>query len=329
MPTHRCAAIIHLTRIVLAFVLIAAMNFDGASMGAFLNRPEPAALDLVPSRNASTTPADLPVFALNLMPMARDAYPFAPVALSELEAVQTLDAAGDLVADADLAANLTAAAGLSPTTDLTATVGLSTSVTSKLPAATTALASRLELAHARLDAQGVKFELNVVAPWSTGVALAIYRDLRLRRYRSTTGPDEGIDTHGLACYPACIFVPFQEVNVLAVDRWVAVLRHEYRHVIQATHNPGMAADFRSGPTGPFTSYGLFSEVCADYGINVAPGYRADTRMTTLKRVLGAGRQVLIDQACQGSKPSYDAMVFAYNQLRRSSRAFAALFPRYR
>jgi len=314
-----------LIRLLLAFVLVAAMNFDGASVGFLPNPPESAAFDPVSAADASPYPAGLPVFALNFMPNTLAADPQAPGALSELDAVQTLDAAGDL----NMTADVTPTAGLTPTADLTVTTGLSTSVTGKLPAVPTASPTQLELAHARLAAQGFQFELNVVAPWSTGVALAIYRDLRLRRYRSTTGPDEGIDTHSLACYPGCVFVPYQEVNVLAVDRWVAVLQHEYRHVIQATHNPTMAADFRSGPTGLFTSYGLFSEVCADYGINVAPGYRAYTRMTGLKRVLGAGRQLLIDQACQGGKPSYDAMVYAYNQIRRSTRAFAYLFPRYR
>ena len=178
---------------------------------------------------------------------------------------------------------LDAAAAPDITRTLTATLPVMVDIT------TAAGPSTLERAHARLEAEGLRTKLIIVSPASQGVELAIYRDLRIRHYRSTTGPDEGIDTHSLACYPACVFVPVQEIKVLAVDRWVAVLRHEYRHVIQAGNNPHMASDFR-GADGVFTSYGQFSEVCADYGIYVAPDYRARTRMAMLKAALGASRQ---------------------------------------
>ena len=210
----------------------------------------------------------------------------------------------------------------------TVTINLTASLPVTVDITSVAGSSTLERAHARLLAEGLQTQLIIVSRASQGVELAIYRDLRIRRYRSTTGPDEGIDTHSLACYPACVFVPVQEINVLTVGRWMAVLRHEFRHVIQAGNNPNMASDFR-GANGVFTSYGLFSEVCADYGIYVAPGYGARWRMTALKARLGASRQPLIDQACSGLKPSYDNMVQTYNRIRRSSRAFAALFPRYR
>jgi hypothetical protein len=217
---------------------------------------------------------------------------------------------------------LDTAAAPDATTTITASLPLTVEIT------TATGGSTLERAHARLQAEGLQTQLFIVSRASRGVELAIYRDLRIRYYRSTTGPDEGIDTYSLACYPACVFVPVQEINVLTVERWMAVLRHEYRHVIQARNNPNLASDFR-GADGVFTSYGLFSEVCADYGLYVAPGYGARWRMGALKFALGASRQWLIDQACQGIKPSYDSMVQTYNRIRRSSRAFAALFPRYR
>src|SRR5439155_19120184 len=86
--------------------------------------------------------------------------------------------------------------------------------------------SRVELAHAQLGAQGQHFSLIVVSPASQSLELEIYRDLRARRYRSTAGPDEGFDTHGQSCFPNCVYIPFQEVNALAVSTWANVLRHE-------------------------------------------------------------------------------------------------------
>jgi hypothetical protein len=194
--------------------------------------------------------------------------------------------------------------------------------------APTAVPSRVELAHAQLEAQGQHFSLIMVSPASQSLELAIYRDLRARRYRSTAGPDEGFDTHGQPCFPNCVYIPFQEVNVLAVSTWVRVLRHEIRHMNQAAHNPTLARDFRE-PNGIFTSYGMFSEVCADYGINVGALYRAAYRMGALRAWLGRGRYALIGNACAGDKPSYVSVVTLYNRVRRSSRAFALLFPRYR
>lgn len=188
--------------------------------------------------------------------------------------------------------------------------------------------SRVELAHAQLEAQGQHFSLVIVSSASQGLELAIYRDLRARRYRSTAGPDEGFDTHGQPCFPNCVYIPFEEVNALAVSTWVRVLRHELRHMNQAAHNPALARDFREA-NGIFTSYGMFSEVCADYGINVGALYRAAYRMGALRAWLGRGRYALIGNACAGDRPSYVSVVALYNRVRRSSRAFALLFPRYR
>ena len=151
--------------------------------------------------------------------------------------------------------------------------------------------------------------------------------MRARVFRSTTGPDEGIDTHSLPCYPNCVFVPIEEVNVLTVGTWMQVLRHEYRHMLQASHNPNLAADFR-GPDGRFTSYGAFSEACADAGLNVAPIYQARARLDQLRATLSAAQQPLIDQACQGDRPSYEQLVLLYNTALSSPQAFALLFPTY-
>jgi hypothetical protein len=187
--------------------------------------------------------------------------------------------------------------------------------------------STVEVAYARLQQEAMKTTLVIVSSASTGVEGDIYRDMRARIFRSSTGPDEGIDTHGLACYPNCVFVPAEEVNALTVDVWAIVLRHEYRHMVQASHNPNMASDFR-GSDGGFTVYAAFSEACADFGLNVAPVYQAQMRMEQLRGVLGADQQPLIDQACQGDRPSYDKVVQMYNSAKSSDQAFALLYPAY-
>jgi hypothetical protein len=187
--------------------------------------------------------------------------------------------------------------------------------------------STVAAARARLQQEGMTTTLIIVTGASTGVEGIIYQDLLARGFRSTTGPDEGIDTHSLSCYPNCIFVPAAEVDALGVDLWVQVLRHEYRHMVQASHNPNMASVFRNSD-GWFTSYAAFSEVCADFGLNVAPLYQAELRMLQLRSVVGAAQQPLIDQACQGDKLSYDKLLQAYNSASGSDQAFAQLFPPY-
>ena len=147
-------------------------------------------------------------------------------------------------------------------------------------------------------------------------------------FRTTTGPDEGIDTASEFCYPDCIFVLSDVVNVLNSNSWARVFQHEYRHITQAKNNPDMARDFRD-PNGIFTTYGAFSEACADYGLNVAPLYRAESRMSRLMNALGADRQGLIDQACIGDKSAYQDLVNQYNQTVGQGSAFQQLFPPYR
>ena len=188
--------------------------------------------------------------------------------------------------------------------------------------------STVEQAHARLQNEGRQTYLLILSSASSDVEGEIYQDLRQRNIRMTTGPDEGIDTHGLFCYPNCVFVPQEEVNALSVEAWVQVLRHEYRHIVQATNNPHMAQDFRE-PGGQFTPYAAFSEVCADYGLNVALFYRAQERMDQLKLALGESQQSLIDQACNGNKAAYDKVVQAFNQHKGSEQAFVQLFEPYR
>jgi hypothetical protein len=170
--------------------------------------------------------------------------------------------------------------------------------------------------------------LIIVSGQSTGVEGEIYRDLRQRGFRTTTGPDEGIDTSSEFCYPDCVFVLGDQVNAIGVNSYMRVLQHEYRHIVQVKNNPNMAQDFRD-PGGMFTPYGAFSEACADYGLNVAPIYRAQQRIGQLKNVLGADRQGLIDQACAGDKSAYQDLVDQYNQKVGRATAFQELFPRYR
>jgi hypothetical protein len=211
-----------------------------------------------------------------------------------------------------------------------AAMARSTPVPAATPAGTVASgqgSSNAEMAHERLQQEALKTTLIIVSSTSTGIEGDIYRDLRARNFRSSTGPDEGIDTHSLSCYPNCVFVPVEEVNALTVDVWVQVFRHEYRHMLQASHNPNMSTDFR-GPDGRFTVYAAFSEVCADFGLNVAPVYQAQVRMEQVRAVVGADQQPLIDQACQGDRPSYDKLVQLYNTAKASDQAFALLYSTY-
>ena len=108
----------------------------------------------------------------------------------------------------------------------------------------------VEQAHGRLVEEGLKMTLVLVSDKSTGTEGDVYRDLRFRDIRATTGTNEGIDTHSLACYPYCVFVPVEEANALKVEAWEGVLRHEYRHMLQASNNPTLAQDFREPAAGP-------------------------------------------------------------------------------
>jgi hypothetical protein len=191
--------------------------------------------------------------------------------------------------------------------------------------------SNAERAHLILQSDsepGDPVYLVIVSGQSTGVEGEIYRDLRQRGFRTTTGPDEGIDTSSEFCYPGCVFVLAEEVNAIGVNSYMRVLQHEYRHIVQAKNNPTMARDFRD-PGGLFTPYGAFSEACADYGLNVAPIYRAQQRIDRLKSVLGSDSQGLIDEACRGDKPAYQDLVDRYDQAVGEATAFQELFPPYR
>jgi hypothetical protein len=180
----------------------------------------------------------------------------------------------------------------------------------------------------RLRADGLPMTLVIVSENSTGDDLAVYQDLHERMLRATAGPDEGIDIRSERCYPYCVFVPFDERNALSVDAWTLVLRHEYRHMLQASHNPNMASDFRAPGGGLFTTYAAFSEACADYGLNVSTLYHAQERIDQVKMVIGGGAQALLDQACAGDKTAYDMLVQTYNQNRDAAPEFAQLFPQY-
>lgn len=187
--------------------------------------------------------------------------------------------------------------------------------------------SNVEQADAQLQKSGSQFDLIFVSTKSTGVQADIYRDLRQRNIRATTGPDEGIDTQGESCYPNCVFIPREEADAISVEAWIEVLRHEYRHIIQEKNNPDMARDFRNSQ-GLFTTYAAFSEACADYGIDVEPLYHAQERIDRLKQVLGAVRQGLLDRACDGDKLAYQTLLDQYNQSAGYSGAFGDLFPPY-
>jgi hypothetical protein len=187
--------------------------------------------------------------------------------------------------------------------------------------------SNVDRAYALLQSEGKQFTLIVVSPKSTGLEGEIYRDLRQRGYRATAGPDEGFDTRGEPCYPGCVYVRSQDVNSISISAWTRVLRHEYQHVIQAKNNPTMAQDFRD-PNGVFTPYASFSEACADYEPNVARIYRGRQRIDQVNRILGDGRESLVEQACIGYMTAYRSVVDLYNQNAGRPTAFQELFRPY-
>lgn len=189
-------------------------------------------------------------------------------------------------------------------------------------------ASTVEQAVALVSAEGDRFTLRIVTSESKGVESDIYWDLTERNYRATTGPDEGIDTHGESCYPACLYVREQDVNALPIETWAEVLHHEWRHVEQARNNPQLARDFR-GQDHMFTPYAAFMEACADYGINVEELYHAQERIDNLKAALGPSLSGTLNQACKGDHGAYQAIVSQYNSREGSSNAFTTLFPQYR
>ncbi len=184
-----------------------------------------------------------------------------------------------------------------------------------------------EAAFTRLQDEEPPAVLFLVDQNSTGIAGDIYRDLVHRNFRATTGPDEGIDTHSLACYPRCLFVLKAAANAIGVEAWTNVLRHEYRHITQAMNNPQLAQDYRDA-NGRFTTYAAFSEACADDGLNVAPDYQARQRLGALRATLDDTQQALIEKACTGDKAAYNALVQVYNQSKRTDSAFSTLFPPY-
>ncbi len=185
--------------------------------------------------------------------------------------------------------------------------------------------SNVEQAHARLLGEGNRVYLILVSDRSTGLEGEIYRDMIRRDIRATAGPDEGFDTHGEFCSPDCVYVPAEDANAITPDSWYDVLRHEYRHVVQSKNNPDMAKDFRDS-SGRFTTYAAFSEACADYGLYVAPQYQAQARIDQLKQALGAAGQNLIDRACMGEVPAYQALMAQYDQANGTNGSFALLFP---
>jgi hypothetical protein len=187
-------------------------------------------------------------------------------------------------------------------------------------------ASNVERAYQQMVKSGDldAITLLILSPASSGLEGRIYAHLRLRKFRATTGPDEGIDTRSLACYPGCIFVPVEEVNALGVGGWMEVLQHEARHVEQLINNPDLARDFVDEHGGR-SLYAGFCEACADDGIYTTPLYYARERMARLRDLLGAGREPLIQRACKGEKVAYQQVNTLYDQLIGKPGAFAELF----
>ncbi len=151
----------------------------------------------------------------------------------------------------------------------------------------------------------------------------IYRLLRRRKFRATTGPDEGIDTRSLSCYPGCIFVPGEEVDAISVSGWVDVLRHEARHVEQLRHNPEMAWDFVQN--GRRTIYAGFCEACADDGLYTTPLYYARERMARLREVVGTENESLVQRACRGDRAAYETLRALFDRLVDEGGGFDVLF----
>ena len=181
----------------------------------------------------------------------------------------------------------------------------------------------------RLFLEGLDFSVIIVSPQSTGVKKQIYDDLIKRNFRATAGPDEGFDTKEVDCYPNCVFVRYQAVNQISVESWKNVMRHEQRHMVQASHNRNLAHEFRSSPTNMFTTYAAFMEACADDGIYVGePSYHASERMPRLKNNLGIANTTLLTHACEGYPDAYIKTVDAYDA-KAGKGAFAKLFPPYK
>jgi hypothetical protein len=166
--------------------------------------------------------------------------------------------------------------------------------------------------------------LVILSPASSGLEGKIYMHLRQRKFRATTGPDEGIDTRSLPCYPGCIFVPVEEVDALGVAGWKEVLQHEARHVEQLRNNPDLARDFVDA-SGGRSLYAGFCEACADDGLYTTPLYYARERMSRLREVLGVEREPLIERACKGDKAAYQQVSALYDQLAGDQETFAELF----
>lgn len=170
-------------------------------------------------------------------------------------------------------------------------------------------------------------ELVILTPRDDGLRGEIYRLLRRRKFRATTGPDEGIDTRSLSCYPGCIFVPVEEVDAISVAGWISVLRHEARHVEQLRHNPEMAWDFVQN--GQRTVYAGFCEACADDGLYTTPVYYAEERMARLREVVGAENEPLVQRACRGDRAAYETLRALFDRLSDESGGFDTLFqPEY-
>lgn len=173
------------------------------------------------------------------------------------------------------------------------------------------------------------FTVIVVSPDSTGVEKTIYDDLTRRHLRATSGPDEGIDTKSIQCYPNCVFIHPTAVNEIIVESWRNVLRHEQRHMVQAANNPDMARDFRNPSDKTFTTYAAFMEACADDGIYVADQlYHSSKRMPELNNTLGEENRALVTAACRGDPTLYQQLVTAY-EAKAGADSFAKLFPPYR
>ena len=160
-----------------------------------------------------------------------------------------------------------------------------------------------------------------------GVEKRIYDSMKRRKFRATTGPDEGIDASGVPGCPRCIFVPRDDANVISIASWQGILIHEKRHLSQAAVNTTLAMDFR-GDAGQFTSYAAFCEACADDGLFTTPMYRSRERLAQLREVVGAENAALLEQACRGDKTAYSELALLHDSLVQEPGAFEELFRPY-
>jgi hypothetical protein len=188
-------------------------------------------------------------------------------------------------------------------------------------------ASNAGQAYEQLRREGNDFTMIVVSDQSTGLEEQIYADLEKRNYRVAAGPDEGYDTSSLTCYPNCALVRQDALDAVPVETWIRILRHERRHMVQLKNDPSLARDFRS-PDGTFTTFGAFSEACADYGLNVGEDYHAQERIDRLKSVLGSQVEPVLDSACKGDTAAYASLVQKYDETLGQTNAFANIFPPY-